>query len=286
MALVKNKVKVFAELVKIEHTIFGLPFAYMGALLALKGIPSLEQLLWITAGVAGARNVAMAANRVVDRAIDKANPRTAQRHIPQGIVSVREVVFFIVMAFLLFTYAVYKLSPRHLVFVPAIGVCLIGYSYTKRFTSLSHMVLGLTNGLAALGGWIAVTQRIELGAVLLWLVAAFWVGGFDIIYATYDLDFDKEYGLYSMPLSLGLKNALFMSKLFHILVVLLLFSLQILLGLGLWFFTGIMVTAILLYYEHSLISPQDLSRVDFAFFNVNGIISMQLLIFTVLDILI
>lgn len=286
MALVKNKVKVFAELVKIEHTVFGLPFAYMGAFLALKDVPSLEQIFWITAGVAGARNVAMAANRVVDRVSDKANPRTAQRHLPQGLISVQEVVLFIVLAFLLFTYAVYKLSPNHLVFVPLIGVILVGYSYTKRFTSLSHMILGLTNGFAALGGWIAVTQRIEIGAILLWLTATFWVGGFDIIYATYDVDFDREYGLHSMPLSLGLKNALLLAKFFHILVVLLLFSLHLLLNLGLWFFIGIMITALLLYYEHSLVSPQDLSRVDIAFFNVNGIISIQLFVFTVLDILV
>ncbi|MBZ4653005.1 MAG: 4-hydroxybenzoate polyprenyltransferase [Peptococcaceae bacterium] len=285
MALVRNKAKTFAELVKFEHTIFALPFAYMGALLAKKALPTWLQFIWITLAMVGARSAAMGLNRVIDRYIDKENPRTANRHLPRGLISVWEVMVFVVLSFLLLIYATYRLSPRHLIYLPVIILILTGYSYTKRFTWLCHLVLGIAIGFAPMGGWIGVTQSMQLETFILGLVVAFWIAGFDIIYATQDLEFDRQYGLYSMPVTFGLKKALFVAKLFHVVVVLLLVSLYSLLDLGWWYLAGVFVTNLLLHYEHSIISPQDLSRVNVAFFNINGLISIQLLVFTLLDVL-
>jgi len=284
MLSIKDKVKNFAQLVKIEHSIFALPFAYMGAILARQGFPNWSQFFWITLAMVCARSAAMGLNRVIDRAIDAANPRTAQRHLPRGVLSVTEVMVFVVLASLLFTYTVYVLSPAHLVYVPAILFVLAGYSYTKRFTWLSHLVLGLAIGLAPVGGWIAVTRRVEPDALLLGTVVALWIAGFDIIYAAQDLEFDRSYGLYSMPANLGLGTALNIAKLLHAGSLLILLVILYRLSLGWWFAAGSLICGLLLYYEHSLVSPNDLSKVDKAFFNVNGIISIQLLFFTLLEI--
>jgi 4-hydroxybenzoate polyprenyltransferase len=290
MVLIKNKAKTFAELVKFEHTVFALPFAYLGAILALQGqvgqaLPTFNQVFWITVAMVGARSAAMGMNRLIDHELDRANPRTAGRHLPRGLVSVREVRTFIVGAISVFVFSVYRLSPGHVVYVPVILLLMIGYSYTKRVTCLSHVVLGFVIGFAPLGGWLAVKHKMELPAVLLGLLVALWIAGFDIIYATLDYDFDKKYGLYSLPVTLGLKKALAVAAVFHVVVAALLFALRFLLGLGLWYLTGVFVTALLLYYEHTLVPPHDLSRVNTAFFNVNGLISIQLFVFTVLDII-
>ncbi len=284
MVLFRNKVRTFAGLVKFEHTVFALPFAYLGAVLGIRGLPAWEQLFWMTMAMVGARSAAMGLNRLIDRELDQANPRTAGRHLPHGLVSIREVKTFIVGALLLFTLSVYRLSPGHVVYIPLIALLMIGYSYTKRFTCLSHIVLGLVIGLAPLGGWISVTQKIELPAVLLGLTVALWIAGFDIIYATLDYDFDKGYGLHSLPVARGLRSALFISAVFHFIVAVLLVTLYFLLNLGSWYLTGVILSVLLLYYQHALVLPHDLSRVNTAFFNVNGLLSIQLLVFTALDI--
>lgn len=283
MDLVRNKVKYFAQLVKFEHTIFALPFAYMGAILAQKGIPTGRVLFWITLAMIGARCTGMGLNRVIDRAIDSVNPRTANRHLPQGLLSMGEVIMFILLSFSVFLYCVYRLSPHHLVYVPLITVFLVGYSYTKRFTCLSHVVLGIAIGFAPLGGWIGVTKSFSLAPLLLGFVVVFWIAGFDIIYATQDLEFDITFGLYSMPANLGLKRALSIARVFHLLVIILLCTLYIILDLGFWYGLGVLFTSVLLYYEHTLVSFRDLRRVDMAFFNINGMVSILLLVFTFLD---
>lgn len=285
MLSIRSKVKNFAELVKFEHTIFALPFAYIGAILARKAFPTWSQFFWITLAMVCARSAAMGLNRVIDRTIDAANPRTAHRHLPRGLMSVSEVMVFVITTCLIFTYTVYVLSPANLVNVPVIIFILTFYSYTKRFTWLSHLLLGVAIGIAPVGGWVAVTQKLEPEALLLGCLVALWIAGFDVIYATQDLDFDRTYGLYSMPLNLGLASALLWSKAFHAGSVIILGILVFWLNLGWWFAIGSIITGLLLYYEHSLISATDLSKLDVAFLNVNGIISIQLLFFTVLDIL-
>lgn len=279
-----KKARIYADLVKLEHTVFALPFAYIGALLGRRDLPSFEQFFWITLAMVGARSAAMGLNRVIDRYIDKDNPRTASRHLPRGLVAVAEVKAFIVISLLGFLYCVYRLSPAHLAYTPVIIAFLVGYSYTKRFTWLSHLALGVAIGFAPVGGWVGVTQEIAPAAFILGAVVCLWMAGLDIIYATQDLEFDREYGLFSMPAAFGLERSLSAARLFHLLTALLLFSLYFLLNLGGWYLAGVMITSCLLYYENSIVSPRDLSRVNTAFFNVNGLISVQLLVFTVLDV--
>lgn len=189
----------------------------------------------------------------------------------------------IISAFLLL-YAIYRLSPRHLFMGPVILLFLIGYSYTKRFTAWSHLVLGIADGFAPVAGWLAVTQRLEWPAIQLGLAVAFWIAGFDIIYALLDLEFDRQSGLHSLPLSLGAAGALKVSRALHLLTFFLLLSLYFQLQLGVLFLLGVAATGILLYYEHSLVSPRDFSRINLAFFNVNGIISLGLMFCTLLDV--
>jgi len=285
MASMINKVKIFAGLVRFEHTVFALPFAYIGAILARRGVPAWEQIFWITLAMVGARSAAMGLNRVIDRFIDSANPRTAGRHLPRRLISVVEVKAFIIISLLVFVYCVYRLSPAHLVYTPVIIAFLTGYSYTKRFTWLSHLALGAAIGFAPMGGWVGVTQGMAPATFILGAIVGLWMAGLDIIYATQDLEFDREQGLYSMPASLGLEKALLAAKLFHFLTGVLLFSLYYILDMGRWYLAGVVITSFLLYYENSIVSPRDLSRVNTAFFNVNGLISVQLLFFTVLDVL-
>ena len=284
MYRIMAKARIFAGLVKLEHTVFALPFAYIGALLGRGGLPSCEQFFWITLAMVGARSAAMGLNRVIDRFIDRDNPRTAGRHLPRGLIAVREVKVFIVISLLVFLYCVYRLSPAHLGYTPVIIAFLAGYSYTKRFTWLSHLALGAAIGFAPLGGWVGVTREIAPAALILGAVVCLWMAGLDIIYATQDLEFDREYGLFSMPAALGLEKALSAARMFHFFTALLLFCLYFLLDLGGWYLAGVIITSGLLYYENSLVSPRDLSRVSTAFFNVNGLISVQLLMFTVLDV--
>ncbi|MDK2822496.1 MAG: 4-hydroxybenzoate polyprenyltransferase [Clostridia bacterium] len=282
--VVLKKVKTFAELVKFEHTIFALPFAYLGAFLGKWGWPGWYEFIWITLAMFGARSSAMGFNRVIDRFIDAANPRTNGRPLPQGKMKSSEVVILSILAFGLLVWATYKLSPWHVIYLPIILAILVGYSYTKRFTWACHLVLGIAISFAPLGGWIAVTGEMSKPAFLLAGIVACWIAGFDIIYATQDYDFDKKTGLHSIPVRFGLEKGLLISQGLHLVVIILLVILYLYLPLGRLFLVGISVTAILLIYEHSLVSAHDLSKVNVAFFNINGVISILLFIFTLLDI--
>lgn len=279
-----GKINTFADLIKIEHTIFALPFAYIGAILAVKAIPTWSDLGWITLAMVGARSAAMGFNRVIDRHIDAKNPRTVNRHIPKGLIGIQEVLIMSVIAMLIFIVSVWQLSPSYVVYSPLVIAMLVGYSYTKRITWACHIFLGLTIGLAPLAAWIAVTDKIQLGGLMLWLIVALWIAGFDIIYATQDYEFDKTHGIHSLPSRFGIKTALLIARIMHGLVVLLLVGLWFALDLGWWYAAGVFFINLLLHYEHSIISVDDLTKVNIAFFNVNIMVSLGLFVFTLLDI--
>ena len=267
----------FVSLVKLEHTVFALPYAYTGAILALGEVPSATQLLWITVAMVGARSLAMALNRLIDAAIDARNPRTARREIPAGLLTRSNVVAFAAASLIVFLVAVWQLAPitRWLWPIPVAGFVI--YPYLKRFTWLCHPFLGVVDGLAPVGGWVAVTNHVDPTSFLLGGAVALWIGGFDIIYATMDLDIDRAQGLHSIPRRFGIATALRITRVFHLLSVLLLVWLGIALGLGPLYYLGVAVVAALLAYENSLVSADDLSRVDMAFLTMNGVIALVFL---------
>lgn len=279
-----DKIKVFLEMIKFEHTLFALPFAYMGALLVQRGVPAAQDILWITLAMVGARTAAMSFNRIADRHIDAKNPRTAGRAIPRGLLSSGEVWLYAVLSFVLLFVSAYQLSPLAFKLFPIALFFLIFYSYTKRFTWTCHLFLGLALGLAPLGAWVAIANSIELAPVLLGIGVMLWVAGFDIIYACDDFDFDRSYGIHSIPSRFGISTALTISTLFHVAAPLLFLAVAVLLDLGLFFILGLIVAVTLLIYQHRLVKPHDLSRAGVAFFNLNGALSMAMFVFTLLDI--
>lgn len=283
-----RKVRLLLQMVKFEHTIFALPFAMISMLLAARelphGLPSGRVVVWILIAMVGARSTAMAFNRLADANIDKENPRTATRHIPAGILSRSQVLLFLVVALGLFEIAAWQLNPLCLLLSPVALVLLLGYSYTKRFTSLCHLVLGTAIGLAPLGAWIAVRGELNLLPVFLGLVVMLWIGGFDIIYALQDYEFDsQDPRLFSLPKRIGKANALRVSRLMHLLMLCLLVYIGIGFGLHFWYFTGVVVVTCLIGWEQSLVKPDDLSKVNLAFFTLNGWVSVSLFVFVVLD---
>lgn len=286
-----GRVKTFSEMIKFEHTVFALPFAYLGAFLALRGIPTASRLFWITLAMVGARTAAMALNRLIDRHIDAKNPRTAERAIPKGLLSVAEVWFYVIASFALLLVAAWQLNPLGLTvpltvkLMPIAVIILTIYSYTKRFTWACHLVLGVADGLAPTGAWVAVTGYMPWASVILGLAVAFWIAGFDVIYACQDYEFDREHGLHSIPARYGLRTALVVSAVLHVVTVLLLAGLGWFMGLGYFYWLGVLVAVGILIYEHSLVSPTDLSRLNAAFFNMNGVLSVLMFIFTLADIL-
>jgi 4-hydroxybenzoate polyprenyltransferase len=267
----------FVSLVKLEHTVFALPYAYTGAILALGEVPSASQLFWITVAMVGARSLAMALNRLIDAAIDARNPRTARREIPAGLLSRADVIAFAVASLIVFLVAVWQLAPitRWLWPIPVAGFVI--YPYLKRFTWLCHPFLGAVDGLAPVGGWVAVTNHVDPTSFLLGGAVALWIGGFDIIYATMDLEIDRAQGLHSIPRRFGIATALRITRVFHLASVLLLVWLGIALGLGPLYYLGVAVVAALLAYENSIVSADDLSRVDMAFLTMNGVIALVFL---------
>ena len=272
-------------MIKFEHTIFALPFAYLGAFLAARfikvgGWPSWPQLVWITLAMAGARTAAMGFNRLIDWRVDAQNPRTAMRALPKGLLGPREVLVYSVAALVLMGYAAYRLNPLCFKLMPVAVIFLTGYSYTKRFTWLCHLVLGLTDGLAPMGGWIAISGAFNLPGVLLSLAVAIWIGGFDLIYACQDWEFDQRAGLHSIPVKWGIPTSLRISSVVHVITALLWLATGIMLGRGMLYFCGIGVVAVLLYKQHKLVPPDNLSRLNFAFFNINSYISMAIFLFT------
>ncbi len=278
-----NKAQNFLDLIKFEHTIFALPFAYLGMLLAPEnGWPTWRQFIWITVAMASARTLAMGANRLIDRAIDARNPRTAKRPLASGRVRVSTAIVGTVISAATLTLAAWQLGPLPLLLLPGAVVFLIGYSFTKRFTWLSHIILGFTDGLAPMGAWAAVRGSLfteeDLPAWLLLGLVTTWIGGFDLIYACQDVDFDREEGLHSVPARFGVAAALWLSILCHVLTVGFLLGLGAWLGLGWPYWAGMVVVTGLLAYEHTLIRPDDLSRIDVAFFNINSYISVTLFV--------
>jgi 4-hydroxybenzoate polyprenyltransferase len=270
-------------LIKFEHTIFALPFAYLGMLLAApNGSPTWHEFLWITAAMAAARTVGMGANRIIDRSIDANNPRTAERPLPSGRVSLATVWAGTALSAAVLTAAAWRLGPLPLTLLPGAALFLIGYSFTKRFTWLSHFILGFTDGLAPMGAWAAVRGSLftpaDVPAWLLLGTVATWISGFDLIYACQDVQFDREAGLHSVPARFGVAAALRLSALCHLLTILLLIGLGAWAGLSWPYWVGMVAVAGLLTYEHLLVRPGDLSRIDVAFFNINSYISLTLFV--------
>ena len=269
-------VRHFLDAIKFEHTVFALPFAYVAMVLAADGWPGWPTLLWVTLAMAGARTLAMAVNRLADRFIDAANPRTARRHLPAGLLTPAPVAGAAVAAGALLLLSAYMLNPLCLVLAPLAVVFLVGYSYTKRFTWLSHWILGFTDGIAAAGGWIAVRGAFAPPVYVLWFALTVWIAGFDLIYACQDVEFDRRTGLHSVPARFGIPAALATARACHVLTIAAFALLGWMMGLGWLYWLGVAVVAGLLVYEHSLVSPDDLSRLDVAFFNVNGYIAVIL----------
>jgi 4-hydroxybenzoate polyprenyltransferase len=272
------KVKDYLELVKFSHTIFALPFALASMLVAAHGVPQLRIVGWILAAMVGARTAAMGFNRIVDRKIDALNPRTKNRELPSGKVSLPEAIALVVVSSALFFYAAFQLNLLAFVLSPLTLGVLFFYSLCKRFTSLSHFVLGLCLGIAPVGAWVAVTGKIEPAPIALCAAVLFWVAGFDIIYATMDVDFDRTAGLHSMVRKLGIPRALGFARLLHTVFVLCLAAYGALAGLGILFLVSVGLIAAFLVYEHAIVRPDDLRRVNAAFFTVNGGISVFFLL--------
>ena len=272
------KARHLLDAIKFEHTVFALPFAYIAMVLAAGGWPGWRTIGWVTAAMVGARTCAMATNRVVDRSIDAANPRTAARHLPRGLLRVGELRALALAGAALMLIAAWRLNPLCLVLAPLALVFLVGYNYTKRFTWTSHWILGFTDGIAAAGGWIAVRGTFEPPAFVLWFALTVWIAGFDLIYACQDVDFDRAQGLYSVPARFGITTALRIARVCHALTAAAFALLGVMQALGPLYWIGWLAVVALLVYEHSLVSPTDLSRLDVAFFNVNGYIAVIILV--------
>ena len=284
-ALPWRKLKIFLAMIKFEHTIFALPFAYTGALLAAGGIPSAHDLLWITVAMVGARTAAMSLNRLIDREMDAKNPRTANRALPRGLISAREVWVYVFLSFILLLVAAWQLSPLAVKLFPVAVAFLWFYSYTKRFTWACHFFLGLALALAPVGAWVAVADNFALPPALLGLGVLFWVAGFDIVYGCMDYDFDRHEGIFSLPARFGIAPALRVARACHAAASLFFILTGVALDRGAFYWAGTAVAAMLLLGEHRLVRPDDLSRVGVAFFNLNGLLSTGMLFFTLLDIL-
>jgi 4-hydroxybenzoate polyprenyltransferase len=273
-----SKLRHLLDAIKFEHTVFALPFAYIAMVLAAGGWPGGWTVLWVTVAMVGARTCAMAANRVVDRWIDARNPRTAGRHLPRGTLSVGELRALAAGGAVLMFAAAALLNPLCLALAPLALVFLVGYSYTKRFTWTSHWILGFTDGIAAAGGWIAVRGRFEPPALVLWLALTVWIAGFDIIYACQDVEVDRTQRLHSVPARFGIPAALVLARVNHAVTAAALAALGLMMGLGVVYWLGWLAVVGLLIYEHSLVRPNDLSRLNMAFFNVNGYIAVIVLV--------
>jgi 4-hydroxybenzoate polyprenyltransferase len=280
-----KKIKTVLEMVKIEHTIFALPFAFMGAFLAARGFPRISQIGWILLAMVGARSAAMAFNRVVDSPFDARNPRTINRALPQKQLTRGFVIVFIVGSSALFAFAASQLNRLSLELSPlALGI-VFSYSYTKRFTWLTHIFLGISLACAPIGAWIALRGSLSPAPLILGLAVVLWVAGFDIIYSCQDVQFDKGESLYSIPKRFGVAAALWMSAVLHLIMLITLGFLFWREGLGTISFLGLAVVGLLLAYEHSLVRPTDLSRANTAFFTINGWISMLLFATIMIDLL-
>lgn len=284
MPFLRN-LQITLEMIKWEHSIFALPFALCGAMLAAGGFPSSRQLVWIIVAMVAARSAAMAFNRWADAAIDAVNPRTRTRALPAGHLSPAFVVTFVVISSGVFILAASQLNHLSLLLSPVALAVLLLYSYTKRLTRWSHLVLGFALGIAPAAAWIAVRGSLDPRILLLTAAVTFWVGGFDVLYACQDCDFDRQAGLHSVPRFFGIGAALWIARAFHLIMVGLLVALVMVFGLGFLATAGIVVVILLLLYEHSMVKPNDLSKLNAAFFTMNGVISVLFFVFVAADVL-
>jgi len=280
-----KKTSVLLEMIKFEHTIFALPFALASAVVAVRGIPALDKLIWIVLCMVGARSAAMGFNRIADRKIDAKNPRTKDRAIPAHLVSLGEAWTLVILSSLLFVVAAAMANLLVLVLAPLALVLILGYSYSKRFTAASHFILGACLALAPIGAWVALRGNIALAPVILGMAVMLWTGGFDILYSLQDVGFDKKEKLFSIPSRLGERTALWISRLSHLLAAGLFVLFGVLCGMGNLYYIGVGLSALSLVYEHLLVHPGRYAKINSAFFTMNGIVSIVFFIFTLADIL-
>lgn len=273
---IAQKIGVLLEMIKFKLTIFAMPFAFTGAFLAAGGVPDLQIFLWITVAMVGARTSAMGFNRIIDRKFDASNPRTIKRALPAGEVKLTEAWAMVIIAAAIFFLSCAQLNRLTLLLSPfALGLTFF-YSLTKRFTSLCHLVLGIALAFAPLGGWVAVSGSLADYPWVLSLGVLFWVAGFDTVYGCLDVEYDRQAGLYSLPASLGRKNAFRLAVLFHLLAFVLFTITGLQMQLNYFYFIGLLVTALALFYQHLIVSPSDLSRINASFFSMNGLISITI----------
>jgi 4-hydroxybenzoate polyprenyltransferase len=272
-------------MIKWEHSVFALPFALCGAMLAARGWPTGWQLVWIIVAMVSARSAAMAFNRFVDAEIDRANPRTKTRAVPAGVLTKQFVALFVVVASAVFIVAAAMLNRLTLILSPFALAIVFVYSYTKHFTRWSHLVLGFALGVAPAAAWIAVRGSLDVRILLLTAVVTLWVAGFDVLYACQDCEFDTSFGLHSIPRHYGIRRALLLARLMHMGMLLLLIALVVTFGLGKLAMAGVVTVGLLLAYEHSLVSSRDLSKLNAAFFTMNGVIAMVLFVFVAADLM-
>jgi 4-hydroxybenzoate polyprenyltransferase len=280
-----RNLQITLEMIKWEHSVFALPFALCGAMLAAGGLPSTHQLTWIIVAMVAARSAAMAFNRLADVSIDAANPRTRARALPAGTLSKAFVASFVVISCLVFVAAAWQLNRLAFLLSPLALAILLLYSYTKRFTRLSHLVLGFALGIAPAAAWIAIRASLDPRILLLTAAVTFWVAGFDVLYSCQDCEFDRQNGLHSIPRHAGVPAALWIARLFHVVMLLLLGALVDSFGLGRLALLGVFIVAALLAYEHSLVSARDLGKLNAAFFTMNGVISVVFFFFLAGDVL-
>jgi 4-hydroxybenzoate polyprenyltransferase len=277
--------RLYYRLVKFEHTIFALPFAYVGAFLAVDGIPSAHDLFWITVAMVGARSLAMALNRLIDARIDAANPRTAARELPSGALTTGAVAVFCAASLVVYLVAVWQLDPIVRWLSPIPVAAFVVYPYLKRFTWLCHLWLGAVDGLAPVGAWAAIKGTLPWQAWALGAAVAAWVAGFDLFYALFDVEVDREQGLYSWATRFGERGAFAGARALHLSTIALLAAAGVGLHVGVLYWVGVVCVAALLVYEHSLVRPGDLHRLDAAFFTMNGVISLAFFAFVLADVL-
>jgi len=281
-----TKLNLIFKDIKLAHSVFALPFALLSAFLAKQGIPGAREFFWILVAMVSARSGAMATNRLLDAEIDARNPRTKERALPSGKLKKTEMLAFILLSYALFIFSAYQLNWLCFILSPLAVAWISFYSLTKRFTRLSHFVLGTSLAMAPMGAWLAIKPRFELVPILLSLAVVFWVAGFDILYSFQDIEIDQKQGLFSIPSSLGIKKSLWLARALHFFSFVLLFGIYFLVKVHWLYLAGVGLAGVLFIYEHSLVKPDDLSRLDLAFFNINGWISVSIFVFGAISVVV
>lgn len=274
----------FLKMIKLEHSLFALPFAFVGMFLAANGMPSWNVILWVVVAMVGARSAAMGLNRYADAEIDARNPRTASREIPAGNISKTATIFYIILSLAVYFLAAVMLNRLTAILSPIPILIFILYAYAKRFTNFCHIILGIALGLAPVCAWIAVTGTVNLPPFILGGAIILWVAGFDILYAIQDIEYDRKEGLHSIPAVFGVSGSLIIARLLHFAAFFLFILLMAFTNLGYIYLAGVLISGALMAYEHSLVSKDDLSKLNMAFFNMNAYISITIMIFSIIDI--